>query len=738
MAVEPSPYAGTVPVASLSSTDGLVTLVEGQTFCVAGRSGDMAAEFPHGLFVFDTRVLSEWQLRLNGHRLEPLTVQVRNPFGATFVGRSAPRPGAADADIVVFRHRDIGNGMRERLVVTNHGLAPVPVILELACDVDFAGLFEVKESRVQRRGEHSQEVLADGLRFRHRHDGRTEEVQLQSSSVRPSVVEPEMLQWAETVAPGASWEVCIEVSTVLNGVALQPRFVCGGHDPDTVPVQRMARWRTRLPDVTTSDVALAETMVRTEEDLGALRIFDPEHPELPILAAGAPWFMTVFGRDSLLTAWMTLIADSSLAHGVLETLARFQGEDVDPATEEEPGKILHEMRFGNASDLSLGGGHVYYGSIDATPLFVMLLGELRRWDARDGVADRLLPHADRALAWIEEFGDRDGDGFVEYRCSSDAGLANQGWKDSWDAVRHADGALADAPIALCEVQGYVYAAYVARAHFAEETGDDDTAQRYHQRARDLRRRFDEAFWMDEHGWYALALDGDKRPVDVLASNMGHLLWTGIVEPERARLVADHLLSPDLFSGFGIRTLARSTAAYNPISYHNGSVWPHDNALCAAGLVRYGFVEEAHRIIEAQLDVARSHHGRLPELFAGFDRDELAVPAAYPTSCSPQAWASAAPLLWLRTLLRLDPLASENKVWIDPQLPDRLRRLVVSGIRIGEHTMTVSVDGDAVDVTTDSRIAVIREARAARGPRQQARPGPPQPGPGRDPGSTPGR
>ena len=708
MAAEPSPYAGTTPVAPLSTSEGVVTLVEGQSFCVSGRTGDVASEFPHGLFVFDTRVLSRWELRLNGHRLEPLTVEVRNPFGATFVGRSAPRSGHADADVVVFRHRDIGDGLRERIVITNHGLAPVPVALDLTCDVDFADLFEVKESRVLRRGEHSQEVVAEGLRFRHRHEGRTKEVVVRSSV--PGGVEPGLLSWTETLGPSAEWEVCIEVSAAVNGIGLRPRFVCGGHDSDTVPVQRLARWRARLPDVTTDDPALSEAMARTEEDLGALRIFDPEHPELPILAAGAPWFMTVFGRDSLLTAWMTLIADPSLAHGVLETLARFQGTDIDPTTEEEPGKILHEMRFGAASGLSLGGGHVYYGSVDATPLFVMLLGELRRWDARDELVDRLLPHADRALAWIEEFGDRDGDGFVEYECPSGDGLANQGWKDSWDAVRHADGELARAPIALCEVQGYVYAAFVARAHFAQEMGDDTTCRRYQAKAVELRQRFNEAFWVEEHGWYAMALDADKRPVDVLSSNIGHCLWTGIIDPDRARLVADHLLSPAMFTGYGIRTLASSAAAYNPVSYHNGSVWPHDNALCAAGLARYGFVEEAHRVIEAQLDVARSHRGRLPELFAGFERGDLAVPASYPTSCSPQAWASASPLLWLRTLLRLDPWASEGKVFIDPQLPERLRHLVVAGIRVGDQAITASIDGDEVRVTGTAGLDIIRQAR----------------------------
>jgi glycogen debranching enzyme len=387
-----------------------------------------------------------------------------------------------------------------------------------------------------------------------------------------------------------------------------------------------------------------------------------------------------------------------LAQGVLETLARFQGRDVVDASEEEPGKILHEMRFGSGGGPGLERGDIYYGSVDATPLFVMLLGELRRWDPRNELVDRLLPHADRALAWIETFGDRDGDGYVEYERRSERGLANQGWKDSWDAVRHADGTLARAPIALCEVQGYVYAAYLARAHLAREAGDTVTHERYATRARDLRRRFNEDFWLDEQGTFALGLDAEKRPIAAVASNPGHCLWTGIVDPDRAPAVADRLLDHRMFSGWGMRTLATSMPAFNPVSYHNGSVWPHDNALCAAGLMRYGLVDHARGIISAQLDVAAAHHGRLPELFAGFDRHQLTVPAAYPASCSPQAWAAASPLLWLRTLLRLDPWAARRQVWVAPALGDPVTRIHVTGIRVGGHTITIDADGDTLDVS----------------------------------------
>lgn len=694
MSDDTSPFAGTTPVASLVDATGPVTLVEGRTFALSERAGDMSADLPHGLFVLDTRVLSRWEVRINGQRLEPLAVDLAEPFAATFVGRGHAARGHADADLVVTRQRHIGWGMRERLSVRNYGLDPAPLVIEVFCDVDFANLFDVKEDRARPKRNRSLHIDADAIRFEEPSGRRTT-----ISLADPATIEPGLAVWRTTLAPGATWQTCIEIATAVDGASIEPRFGChGADDSTTVPAQQLQRWRAEVPNITTDNPAFAAALHRSGEDLGALRIFDPEYPDRPVVAAGAPWFMTVFGRDSLITAWMTLIADHTLAQGVLETLARLQGEDVNDTTEEEPGKIFHEIRSARASGPALHRGDIYYGSVDATPLFVMLLGELRRWDPRNELVDALLPHADRALEWIECFGDRDGDGYVEYERRSERGLANQGWKDSWDAIRHADGTLARTPIALCEVQGYVYAAYVARAHFAREAGDTDTYQRYAARARDLWRRFNEDFWLDEHGTYALGLDADKRPIAALASNVGHCLWTGIVDPEKAPLVADRLLGDELFSGWGVRTLASSMAAFNPVSYHNGSVWPHDNAVVAAGLSRYGFHEHAHRIIAAQLDVATMKHGRLPELFAGFDRRDVAVPAAYPTSCSPQAWAAASPLLWLRTLLRLDPWAVRRQLWVAPQLPETITRLHVDGITVGGARIQIATDGADVEVT----------------------------------------
>jgi glycogen debranching enzyme len=703
----PSPYAGTTPVAPLSRSEGTVTLVEGQTFCLSDRNGDMLTDLPHGLFHLDTRILSSWDLWVNGHRLEVLAVDHPEPFAADFHARARPEDGRADAEIVVRRRRRIGSGMREEITVTNYGLHEATVVLDLGCHVDFAGLFEVKEGRVRRHGDHRVSLTGTGLRFGHRHNDVTKVVELVADP--SATIEPDRISWRAVLAPREVWEVSVEVRMAVGGVAIEPRFLARGSD-QSLPEQRLASWRSRLPVVDSDHPGLEMALRRAGEDLGALRIFDQAHPHTAVLSAGAPWFMAVFGRDSLLTAWMGLLADPTLAQGVLETLARFQGEDEDPRTEEEPGRILHEVRFGAAGEPSLQGGDVYYGSVDATPLFVMLLGELRRWDLADEAVEALLPHADRALAWIEDFGDRRGSGYLEYEQRDPGGLANQGWKDSWDAVRHTDGELARTPIALCEVQGYVYAAFIARAHFALEAGDIATFERYLAKAEDLRRRFNEDFWLDEHGWFALGLDGDGRPIEALASNMGHCLWTGIIDPERAELVARRLVSDELFSGWGIRTLATSMAAFNPVSYHNGSVWPHDTAICAAGLARYGFVEESHRVIGGQVDLAMAEHGRLPELIAGFTRGDPASPAAYPTSCSPQAWASASPLLWLRTLLRLDPWAPQGRLSLHPELPPWLSRLRVEGIAVAGQKLTVSVEEGLVEVSGAGPLEVMSRPR----------------------------
>lgn len=707
---EPWTYPGERP--TLVGSGGVVTLVEGSSFCISGASGDVLAGAPHGMFFRDTRFLSRLEVRINHQIPETLAASPIDPFSAVFVARSHPRPGRADSTLMVFRYRYVGRGMREDLVVRNFGEEPSYCSIELAVEADFAHLFEVKEGRIARSGEHSDEALDGSLVFRWRKGNVRRGVRV-AFDPRPQI-QGDQVTYEVIVPARGEWRACIQLIPIIDGDEIEPRYRCGEPVERSTPVERLRKWRRDVPLLETEDEDLRAVVNRSLEDLGALRIFDPDHPERAVVAAGAPWFMTLFGRDSLLTSWMALLVDPDLALGTLQTLARFQGEDIDPRTEEEPGRILHEMRFGEAASLSLSGGQIYYGTADATPLFVMLLGELRRWGLAREIVDQLLPHADRAMQWIVEHGDRDGDGYVEYQRYTDRGLQNQGWKDSFDGIRFANGDLPRAPIALCEVQGYVYGAYLARAHFADEVGDREAAAGWRKRAFDLKRRFNEDFWLDEHGWFAMALDADKRPVDALASNMGHCLWTGIVDEDKAAIVGDRLLSDEMFSGWGIRTLGGNMAGFNPISYHCGSVWPHDNAIIAAGLMRYGLVGQAQRVIGALLDAAVSQGGRLPELYSGLDRRELPTVVSYPTSCSPQAWASGAPLLCLRTLLRFDPWVPHGMVWLAPVLPPGTTPLEVRRIPLAGRRITVSIDSDG-SCSVDGLPADIRLITEPRHP-----------------------
>ncbi|HEY2430957.1 MAG TPA: glycogen debranching N-terminal domain-containing protein [Acidimicrobiales bacterium] len=687
----PDPWTFAGPNPALIGPAGVVTLVEGSSFCISSASGDLLRGAPHGMFFRDTRFLSRMELKLNGQAPESLAASTIDPFSAVFVARSHPRPGRADSTLMVFRYRYVGRGMREDVVVRNFGEEPAYCSIEVVVEADFAHLFEVKEGRVARSGEHADEAIDGSIVFKWRKANVRRGVRV-TCDPKPAFNDNEIAYEAIVPARG-EWRACIQLTPIIDGEDIVPRYRCGDPVDHSTPAERLKKWRRDVPILATDDEDLRAVVSRSLEDLGALRIFDPDHPDRAVVAAGAPWFMTLFGRDALITSWMALLVDPELALGTLQTLARFQGKDVDPRTEEEPGRILHEMRYGEAASLSLDGGDVYYGSADATPLFVMLLGELRRWGLASEIVDQLLPHADAAMEWIVNFGDRDGDGYVEYQRATDRGLQNQGWKDSFDGVRFANGDLPRTPIALCEVQGYVYAAYLARAFFADEMGDPSTAARWRARAVQLKRRFNEDFWLEDRGWFAMGLDAEKRPIDALASNMGHCLWTGIVDEDKAVMVGQKLMSPDMFTGWGIRTLGANMTGYNPISYHCGSVWPHDNAILAAGLMRYGMVAPAQAVVTALLDAAVSQGGRLPELFSGLDRSELPTVVSYPTSCSPQAWASAAPLLCLRTVLRFDPWVPHGKVWLAPALPEGMGPLEVLRIPLAGRRINVGVDAD---------------------------------------------
>ena len=698
------------PVGGRNRSGPTLTLVEGDSFCISDGAGDIHPGTPHGLFDRDTRFISCWELLVDEAPIEHLAVLPTTPFSAEIIGRAVPRGGRADSTLAVFRNRYVGRGMREDIVIRNSALEPAALTLTLNVDADFAHIFEVKEERVTKRGETVTEASDARLTYRFDWQGLRRGVTVSVSDPEATAVDGSITM--HPVVPARDeWRLCVQVTPIMDDGAVEPHYRCGQPVETAAPLHRLLEWQLSAPSVESEHPGLNRATAVGKADLGALRIFDPDHPDRAVVAAGAPWFMTLFGRDSLITSWMALLVDPALAVGTLRTLAAYQGSKHDPISEEEPGRIPHELRWGLSRPLARGAGGLYYGSADATPLFVMLMGELRRWGLEQAVVDELLPHADRALAWMTEHGDRDGDGFVEYRRATDRGLVNQGWKDSWDGISFASGRLAEAPIALCEVQGYTYAAYVARAHFAREGGDPELAQHWAQAAARLKARFNEDFWMPDHGFFAVGLDADKTPIDSITSNVGHCLWTGIVDEDKAAAVAERLLSPEMFSGFGVRTLAADMGAFNPVSYHNGSIWPHDNALVAAGLMRYGFVGEAQRVILGLLNAAESFDGRLPELFCGFDRAEFEVPIGYPTACSPQAWAAAAPLSMIRPLLRLDPWIPRLALWLAPAVPEEVGRLSVGNVPLAGNRISIEATPDGAVVDGLPRdVTVVSQAR----------------------------
>jgi glycogen debranching enzyme len=678
---------------------GAMTLLEGSTFCIASRAGDIRRDCAHGLFIADTRILSCWRLEIDGQPLDNLSsVQdPAEPYRAVFISRTPPRPWAADSVMLVLRTRQLGSdGIREDVTVRNFGHEPAAITVAMAVDADFADLFAVKEGRVLKPRGITVDLATRAMTYTLNASAQSRIAHIAASG-EPTVTAGRFT-YDLVVAGRSEWRASFTATTARSGRdgASSPT-----RDPlDTrAPARRLQAWRLSNPIVSTPDTAFERSLSSGAGDLGSLQIDDPRQPGCPILAAGAPWFMAVFGRDSLLTGWMALGLDPRLALCTLKTLARMQGTHVDPLTEEQPGRILHEVRLGQEATLALGGGTAYYGSVDATPLFVMLLGELDRWGGLPREDRRsLVAAADRALNWVVDYGDADGDGFVEYRRHTDRGLLNQGWKDSFDGITHVDGHPAVPPIALCEVQGYVYAAYRARAALADGDGDAATAAQWRDRAARLKARFDRDFWMPGIGAFALALDADKHQVASVASNMAHCLWTGIVAEDKAAAVAAHLSGPAMSSGFGLRTLSADMAAFNPMSYHNGSVWPHDTAIAVAGLARYGFADDAQRLALDLIDASDHFGGRLPEVFCGFDRSEFPQPVPYPTSCSPQAWASAAPRLILRSLLRFDPVVPHGTLRVAPMLPPRLSPLRMEGIPLAGARIDLTVDPDGrVDV-----------------------------------------
>jgi glycogen debranching enzyme len=659
----------------------VVSVLDGNTFVVSDRTGNVAGSpsETHGLFFNDTRFLSRWVLTINGQRPGVLSVDDLNYFSVQFFLTPSSSNVYVNSGISLRRKRAVGGGFHEDLTIENHETGPVDLKIRIEAASDFADLFEVKDE-LAKRGELYRRVEGDRLVLGYRRERFLRETWI-SASAPEARYDEEGVSFQVRIEPQGSWNTCIEVVTadraILSSRITKTKYGHTGNGSSQL-AQKTRAWIAGAPKVSSSWLDLPRVYDKCISDLAALRFETGVVPGcLP--AAGLPWFMATFGRDSMLTSFQALPFKPDLAKTTLEILALLQGAKVDDFRDEEPGKIIHELRLGEMTAFEERPHSPYYGGSDSTPLFLVLLDEYERWSGDADLVRRLEQPAKSALEWIERYGDQDGDGYVEYKSRNpETGLENQCWKDSWDSIRFADGRFASLPRATCEIQGYVYDAKRRCARLAREIWNDQKlAERLEREAIELKRRFNRDFWLDDRGYFALALDGEKQRVDSLTSNIGHLLWSGIVDDDKAPLVARHLMSDRLFSGWGVRTMAEGDTAYNPIGYHVGTVWPHDCSFVALGLRQYGFAREAARLSLGVLEASVFFGGRPPEAFGGYPREVTHFPVEYPTACSPQAWASGAPLLLLRTVLGLEPIG--DHLLVVPALPDTIDRIEVIDI-----------------------------------------------------------
>ncbi|MFI7605651.1 glycogen debranching N-terminal domain-containing protein [Micromonospora sp. NPDC049366] len=658
-----------------------IRILDGNTFVVSEDTGDIEATptEPTGLFSIDTRFLSKWVLTVNGERLNALSFDDLQYYEARFFLVPGMATHYIDAKLSIIRERAVGGSFREQITVLNHDENPVDLEIRMEAASDFADLFQVKDEILNKKGEIYTEVEADRLRLGYRRGNFTRETIIASSA--PARYDRDGFAYSIHLEPNQQWETRIDVHTVALGPGGRDlRLGVRAHGSERLALQHdLEKWIADAPKVNSQHGKVAATYRRSLIDLAALRFSPLSLGGATLPAAGLPWFMTMFGRDSILTCLQTLPFTPQLSKTTLRILASLQGTRFDDFREEDPGRILHEMRYGETAAFEEQPHSPYYGSVDATPLFVVLLDEYERWSGDVELVKELEQESRAALRWIDEYADLVGNGYIWYeRRNTDTGLENQCWKDSWDSISYSDGRLPPFPRATCEVQGYAYDAKVRGARLAREFWNDPAyAEQLEREAADLKARFNRDWWVADGEYFALGLDPDGRQCDVLSSNIGHLLWSGIVDHARAEKIAEHLVSPRLFSGWGVRTLAEGEVRYNPIGYHNGTIWPFDNSFIAWGLRRYGFAEEAATIASGILDAATYFDGRLPEAFGGYPRDLTKFPVEYPTACSPQAWSTGTPLLLLRTMLGIEP--HEGHLSVDPRLPVGMGRIEVLDI-----------------------------------------------------------
>src|ERR671918_390438 len=685
-----------VPVVVTELLSRVLAIKEGETFCYSDTEGNLDDRpgFGLGLYSRDTRFLSHFKMRISGRDPILLSSSAERAY-MCYVDVTNPdlyddgRIAVPQQTLNIRRMRAVSGRIYERIRMKHYNSFAVAYDVEFEMGADFADLFEVRGLSRERRGHHDPPTVDE-------------------HSAEFSYVGEDEVRRSTRVAFGQA-PARVEIRGDLIFVAF--RVELGPHETRVLAFTVEPSVAEEAPPEKEFDAAVHElrrsyedwerecTQIRTDNELfdqlltqglRDLRALYTSMDGNGVIAAGIPWFVAPFGRDTLIASHQLLMVNPRPARESLRVLASLQGTEVDDWRDEEPGKILHEIRRGELATSGYVPHTPYYGSVDATPWFLILLAQYFRWTGDVEFVQEMLPAVEAALTWINEYGDLDGDGFVEYRSRSKRGLRNQGWKDSWDSVVHADGRLAEPPIALVEVQGYVYMAKQRTADVFASIGDRERAVRLREEATLLRKRFNDAFWMEDEQYFAGALDGDKRHVRTVMSNPGHALYCDIVDREKADHLAKRLFQPDMFSGWGIRTMSKSATAYNPMSYHNGSVWPHDNALIAAGLKRYGYVDATNRIATAMFDAAiHSDYMRLPELFCGFTRRTPSRPVQYPVACSPQAWAAGAPFLLLQAMLGVSALAHENLLTVNkPHLPRWLNQVELRNLRVGNSMLSL--------------------------------------------------
>jgi glycogen debranching enzyme len=683
-----------------------IAIHQGQTVLVTEPDGQVNGQSKRGLYFRDTRVISAWAIYANGEPWDLLNGGAVAYHAArifqinrAFVSEDGPI-AARTLGLVIGRHID--GGLHEDIDITNNSRHPVRFNLEIAIRADFADIYEVKSDQIVRRGHitTSWSPKRQSLRFTYRNKQFCREVIVYTGQGdgKPAVNVNGRLSFDIALKAGQAWHRCLIYDLVDGASRIRAPKQCSDSGTVLNHVGKIIGWQRKVLKIETSNEEFYRCYSQGVQDLAALRLpLKGTDHKVFVPAAGLPWFVALFGRDTLIVALQTMVVYPEFAAGALEVLGQLQAKERDDYRDAEPGKILHELRYGELAHFKMIPHTPYYGTADATPLFLVALHAAWQATGDRGLIERHLPVAEACLTWIEKYGDRDGDGFQEYQTRSTAGYENMAWKDSGDSVMYPDGTLVRGPKALCELQGYVYDAWLRMAQIYDELGNRRRANALRKKAASLFKKFNETFWDEESGFYAFALDGEKKKVLSVTSNVGQCLWSGIIAPERARSVVNRLMRKDMWSGWGIRTLSADHPSFNPYNYQTGAVWPHDNSLIALGMRRYGFAAEAAAVAR-DISRAAGHFllNQLPELYGGLQRDPTSFPVQYLGANVPQAWAAGSPFMLLQAMLGLQQDAPGGKLYVDPALPDWLPNITLTDLRLGQRRFDIRFWRDGMD------------------------------------------